>query len=53
MISKNYCHIQNQHPRICLISKFREKIKTPKLGTKNAFFGIFQLEFFKKNYCHI
>ena len=36
---KNYCHIWNQHPRICLIAKFREIAKLSKFGTKNALFG--------------
>ena len=27
--------------KICLIAKFREKIKTPKFGTKNVLFGYF------------
>ena len=35
-ILKTYCHILNEHPRICLIGKSRAKIKIPKLGTKNA-----------------
>ena len=48
--------------KICLIIKFRIKIKKPKFGTKNALFwyfwtkmaylGIFGLEFYKY-YCHI
>ena len=38
-ILKIYCHIWNQHPRTCLIAKFREKMKMPKFGTKNALFG--------------
>ena len=38
-ILKNYFHISNQHPQICLIAKFLEKVKMPKFGTKNALFG--------------
>ena len=38
---KNYCHIWNQHPRICLVAKFCEKTKLPKSGTKNILFGYF------------
>ena len=26
---KKYCHIWNQHPRICLLAKFCEKMKFP------------------------
>ena len=36
-----YCHISNQHPRICLISKFRAKIKILKFGIKNAWLEVF------------
>ena len=38
---KNYCHIWNQHPQICIFAKFCEKTKMPKFGTKNALFGFF------------
>ena len=38
---KKYCHIWNQHLRICLIEKYRERTKMPKIGTKNALFGYF------------
>ena len=38
----------NQHPRIYLISKSREKIKMHKFGTKNALFRYFWARFFKK-----
>ena len=31
---KNYCHIWNQHPRICLIAKCRKKAKIPEFGAK-------------------
>ena len=37
-ISTNICHIGNQHHRICIIAKFCRKTKTPKFGTKIAFF---------------
>ena len=30
-----------EHPRICLIAKFREKAKIPKFRTKNDLFGYF------------
>ena len=39
-----YCHIWNQHPRICLIAKFCEKPKIPKFGTKNAYLSISGLQ---------
>ena len=38
---KQYCHIWNQPPRMCLIVKFGTKNKSPKFGTKNAWFGFF------------
>ena len=41
-ILKNYCHISNQHPQICLFSKFHKKAK---MG-----FSIFGLEFQKPFY---
>ena len=43
---------KNQHPQICVIAKFCQKIKMPKLWTKNALFGYFQARTLKK-YCHI
>ena len=51
-ISKNYCHIWNQHPQVCQIAKFREKTKLPKFVTKNALFGYFWGRILK-NYYHI
>ena len=40
-ILKNYCHILNQHPRICLTAKFRKKKKKwLNLGQKMPYFGI-------------
>ena len=51
-ILKNYCHIWNTHPQICLIVKFHEKTKLPKFGTKNALFGYFWARILE-NYCHI
>ena len=51
-ISKNYCHIWNQRPRICIIAKFREKMKIPKFGTKNVLFAYFWAGIWKQ-YCHI
>ena len=44
---KNYWHIYNQRPPICLIAKFRAKIRIPKFGTKNALFGCFGQQFWK------
>ena len=44
-ILKNYGHIQNQHPQICLFAKFREKTKLSKFELKLFYFGIFGLEF--------
>ena len=38
---KQYCHIWNQHPRICLIAKSGEETKMLKFGTKDALFGNF------------
>ena len=40
-ISKNCCHIWNQHPQICQLVKFREKTVMSKFGTKNVLFGYF------------
>ena len=52
IIFKSYCHIWNQHSRICLIAKFREIIKMPNFGAKNALFVYFWAIIFK-SYCHI
>ena len=51
---KQYCHIWNQLPRICVIVKFGAKNKNPNFRTKNALFGFFWpksliLQFFGKN----
>ena len=51
-IWKRYCHIWNQHPRICLIAKVCEKTKIRKFGTKNVLFGYF-LARILKHFCHI
>ena len=51
-ISSTYGFILNQHPQICLITKFCRKAKMTKFGTKNALFGYFSVRFLK-NYCHI
>ena len=51
-ILKRYFHISNQHPQICLIAKFLEKIKMSKFGTKNALFEYFWVRILK-SYCHI
>ena len=44
---KNYYHICNQCPPICLIAKFCATIRIPELGTKNALFGCFGQQFRK------
>ena len=41
-ILKNYYHVLNQHP---LNAKFCKETKMPKFGNKNAFLGIFGMEF--------
>ena len=51
-ILKQYWYIWNQHPRICLIAIFWEKMKMSKFGTKNALFGYFCVTILK-NYWHI
>ena len=51
-ISKNYCHISNQHLQVCLMAKFCNKMKISKVGIKNALFGYFW-DRISKNYCHI
>ena len=45
---KNYCHIWNPHPQICLIAKFCRKAIMPKFGNKNALFGYFWAKILKK-----
>ena len=47
-ISKSYCYIWNQHPRICLIAKFYDKTKVSKFGTRDALFGYFWAKILKK-----
>ena len=49
---KIYCHIWNQHLWICLIAKYREIMKMPKFGTKNALYWYFLARVFK-NYSYI
>ena len=51
-ICKKYFHIWNQYPRIYLIAKFHEKMKTPKFWNKNTLFRYFGARILK-NYCHI
>ena len=41
IILKNFCHIWNQHPWICLIEKYCEIRKMSKFETKSALFGSF------------
>ena len=48
---KNYSHVWNHHPPVCLIAKFWEK-EMPNFGTKNALFGCF-CAWILKNYCDI
>ena len=45
---KQYCHIWNQQPRICLIAKYREITKMPKFGTKSASLEYFWARVLKK-----
>ena len=42
---KSYCHACNQRLPICLIVKFRAKIRILKFGTKNALFECFGEQF--------
>ena len=51
-LEKKYCHICFQYPRICLIAKYSEIMKMPKIGTKSALFGYFWATILKQ-YCHI
>ena len=51
-ILKNYCHIWNQHPQICLFAKYHAIMKMPKFGTENTLFGYFWARILK-NYCNI
>ena len=51
-VGKNYCHIWNQHPQICLVANFAKKKKSLNFGPKMCDSGIFGLEFEKK-YCQI
>ena len=57
---KNYCHVWNRHPPICLIAKFCGKTKMPNFKTKNAWHGYLSPKMpylgisgqeLKKNYC--
>ena len=43
-ILRNYCHIWNQHPKMCQIAKFCEK-KCLNLGAKMPYVAVFGLEF--------
>ena len=49
-VLKNYCHIWNQCPQICLFEKFHAKTKMPKFGTKNTLFGYFWAGIWKRYY---
>ena len=51
-ILKQYCHISNPHPQICLNTRFCEKTKIPKFGTQNALSWSFWARVLK-NYYHI
>ena len=44
-ILKNYCHIANQYPRICLTGTFPKKQKCLNLVPNMSYLGIFELEF--------
>ena len=39
--SKNYCHVRNQHPRICLIAKFRKKTTNVYIWDQKCFIWVF------------
>ena len=43
-ILKNYCHISNQHPQICLIAKFYEEKKCSNLRPNMSYLSIFGVE---------
>ena len=49
-IWKQYCHVWNQHPRICLTEKICKKTDIRKFGTKNAWLGYFWATILKKYY---
>ena len=38
---KNYCHIWDQHLRICITAKFCAKTKMTTFGTKIPYLGVF------------
>ena len=44
---ENYCHICNQRLVICLIAKFRVKIRILISGNENTLFGCFGQQFWK------
>ena len=48
---KNYCHIWNQHPQICLIANFMKEQKCLILGPKMPDIGNLGLDW--KQYCHV
>ena len=52
VLKNDFCHIWNEHPRICPIEKFPKKTKKPEFQTKNALFGYFSARLLE-NYCHI
>ena len=49
---KKLLSYSKSEPSICQITKFREKRKMPKFGTKNALFEYLWARILK-NYCHI
>ena len=51
-IWKQFCHIWNQSPWICLTGKYCEITKMLKFGTKIAFFGYLWVKILKDS-CHI
>ena len=45
--SKNYCHSCNQRPPICLITKFRARLRIIKFEQKMPYFGVSESNFEK------
>ena len=44
---KYYCHIGNEHPQVCLFSKFKKITKMPTFRQKAPDLSIFELKFEK------
>ena len=49
-LSKNSCHIWNQHPQIYLFGKLNENRKMPQFGNWKAWFGRFWSGNWKQHY---